>query len=97
MTDSMRYDDLSDDQLQAIDLACETFEQALQSDAPISIESQLELVSASIRNALFRELLAAELEWCFARDQFPNSAAYLARFPAHHEDIGRVFRNRSRV
>ena len=96
MTDAMRYDDLSDDQLQAIDLACEALEQALHSDAPISNESQLKLASPSIRNALFCELLAAELEWHFARDQFPNSADYLARFPAHRDDIRRVFRETQR-
>ncbi len=96
MNDSQRYDHLSDDQLQAIDLACETFEQALYSGAPISIESQLKTVPAAIRNAVFRELLAVELDWGIVLDQLPNLAEYLARFPDHDDDIRLVFREMQR-
>jgi serine/threonine protein kinase len=39
---SRRYDDLSDEQLRDVDVACERFEQSLRNDTPVSIESHLE-------------------------------------------------------
>ena len=61
MAESLQYDELSDDQLRAIDTACTEFERALQNTEPVTIESLLPAVPLQIRMTLFRELLSAEL------------------------------------
>ncbi len=91
MVNPGRYDDLSDDQLRDVDLACEIFEQSLRNEAPVSIEFQLEAVQAAIKGAAFCELLAIELEWRFAHDQVTDLSEYHARFPAHYEEVRQAF------
>jgi hypothetical protein len=83
--DSRRYDDLSDEQLRCVDAVCETFEERLRSATPVTIESQLDGILAVIESAVFRELLAIELERRFADLQEPDLAEYHARFPSHYE------------
>jgi hypothetical protein len=91
VVNSRRYDDLSDDQLRDVDAASERFEQSLRNETPVSIESHLEATPAAIRDAVFCELLAIELEWRFAHDQVPDISEFHARFPAHYDRIRQVF------
>jgi hypothetical protein len=57
-----RYAVLSDEQLQEVHAASESFEQALQNDKPVSIEDCLAAVAEETRAPLFCELLTIELE-----------------------------------
>ena len=91
MAESLQYDELSDDQLRAIDTACTEFERALQNTEPVTIESLLPAVPLQIRMTLFRELLSAELEARLNRDQEPNVAEYEVRFPNYSAEILRAF------
>lgn len=86
-----RYFTLSDEQLQDVDAACETFERALASEQPIGIEACLAAVAAEIRSPLFRELLAIELERQTPSDRPRQSAAYRVRFPEFASDVRQVF------
>ena len=89
---SQQYTHLSDDQLRAVHVACEKLEQALRGEDPTTIEDQMAVAGEDIRNALFRELLATELDFRMNRRSLPNIDEYLARFPDHHDDIRQVFR-----
>lgn len=89
---SQRYAHLSDDQLQAVHVACKKLEQPLRGEDPTTIEDQIAAAGDSIRNALFRELLATELDLRMSRGSLPKIDEYLARFPSHHDDIRQVFR-----
>ena len=91
MTESLQYDELSDDQLRAIDAACMEFEHALRNAEPVTIESLLPEVPLQIRMTLFRELLSAELEARLNRDEEPNVAEYEVRFPNYAAEILRAF------
>ena len=91
MNSSRPYADLSDDQLEAIDAACGEFEQALQNDGLFSIEDQIREAPEDIRDYMFRELLAVELDFRMTHEGLPDLAEYLARFPDHHDDIRQVF------
>jgi serine/threonine protein kinase len=81
------YQDLSDDQLQLMHALCESFERAIHDGVP-SIEVQLLAAPTSLRDVLFRELLAIELE---SRHESPTAAEYEMRFPDRHGDVNRVF------
>ena len=89
---SQRYAHLSDDQLQAVHVACEKLEQALRGEDPTTIEDQFVAAGEEIRNALFRELLATEVDFRMNRGSLPNIDEFLARFPGHHDDIRQLFR-----
>ncbi len=89
---SQRYAHLSDDQLKAVHVACEKLEQALRGEDPTTIEDQIVAAGEDIRNTLFRELLATEVDFRMNRRSLPNIDEYLARFPGHHDDIRQVFR-----
>ena len=91
MSESQQYGDLSNDQLRQIDAVCATFEAALRSGSPASIESQLKGTAGSLHRALFRELLAMELEWRVQRDESPDVADYNDRFPDFQIDIHQIF------
>ena len=78
--DTNRYAMLSDEQLQRVHAACETFEQALQDEEPIRIEDCI-AASEKLRTPLFCELLAIEVERQVSRDRLPHMAEYHARFP----------------
>jgi WD40 repeat protein/serine/threonine protein kinase len=85
-----RYASLSDKQFQELHATCETFEQALQKEERSSIEECLAGGSAEIRDVLFQELLAIELERQSPRDRASQVAAYRTRFPDRCQDIERV-------
>ena len=91
MSDSLKYDELSDEQLRVIDTACVEFERALQNLEPVPIESLLSAVPQQIRMTLFFELLSAELEARLNRDEAPNVAEYEVRFPNYEAEILRAF------
>src|ERR1017187_5322997 len=95
--DDNRYAMLSDEQLQVVHAACETFEQALQNEEPICIEDCIAAASEKIRTPLFRELLAIEVERPVPRDGLPRIALYHARFPERSDDIERVFQEISKA
>ncbi len=82
MSSAGRYTDLSDDQLRQVHVVCQRFEQALRNGDTPSIESQIETAPQDVRSALFRELLAIELESRRSREQVPAAGEYEARFPA---------------
>jgi len=89
--DSPAYDELSDNQLQLIDRACEWFEQALRGGDSLSLESQLQAAPEDIREPLFRELLAAELESRVQQDATPTVSDYETRFPEFQTLIQEAF------
>ena len=89
---SQQYAHLPDDQLRAVHVTCEKLEQALRGEDPTTIEDQIAAASKDIRNALFRELLATELDFRMSRRSLPNIDEYLSRFLGHHDDIRQVFR-----
>ncbi len=91
MAESKHYDELSDDQLRAIDTACMKFERALRNAKPMMIESLLPTVPLQIRMNLFRELLSAELDARLNRDEEPNIGEYQVRFPDYAAEILRAF------
>ncbi len=97
MNDNNRYASLSDEQLQGVHAACETFEQALRNEEPICIEDCIAAASEEIRTPLFRELLAIELERKTPRDQPQQVAEYHARFLDRDDDIERVFHEISKA
>jgi len=88
--DINRYAALSDEQLQGVHAACETFEQALRNEEPIRIEDCIAAAAEEIRTPLFRELLAIEVERQVPRDGLPHIAEYHARFPERYDAIERV-------
>jgi hypothetical protein len=73
--------DLSLDSLRRIDETTARFEAAWEGEPPPRIEAFLDGVSDPVRRALFRELLLSERELREARDDPPDVADYLARFP----------------
>lgn len=91
MTKTHWYAPLSDEQLQAVDAACEAFEHALQNGQPLRMEDCLAAVAEEIRGPLFRELLAIELDRHLPGDRRGQVAVYCARFPDRTDDIARVF------
>lgn len=95
MNDSNRYAGLSNEQLEEVHAACETFEQALQNERPMRIEDCLAAVSEQVRGPHFRELLAIELEGRMPFDTPGQITEYRARFPDRHDDIERVFQELS--
>jgi hypothetical protein len=95
VNDSSRYVALSDEQLESVNAACETFERALQNVHPIEIEVCNAAAPEEIRTPLFRELLAIELEWRSSRGSTPQIAEYRDRFPDSHDDIERTFKELS--
>ncbi len=97
MDDLNRYAILSDEQLQGVHAACETFEEALQNEHPFRIEDCIAAAEEEIRTPLFRELLAIELERKMPRDRPERVAEYQARFPERSGDIERVYQEISRA
>ena len=97
MDDSNRYATLSDEHLQEVHAACETFEQALQNEEPIRIEDCIAAASEIIRVPLFRELLAIEVERHVSHGGLPPIALYHARFRERSDDIAQVFEEISKA
>ncbi len=97
MADLGLYDDLSDSQLRAVDAACESFERRLRSETPVSIESHLESIPAATKDAVFRELLAIEVEWRLGQAHVPEISEYHVRFPGQYEEIRQVFSETGRL
>ncbi len=91
MDETRRFNVLSDAELQVVHAACEAFEQALRSDTPPRIEDHIAAASSAMRDPLFRELLAIEVELRSANKQSPSIAEYLVRFPDRSDDIHQVF------
>ncbi len=70
-----RFQELTDEQLDSVDTLCFHFEETLKTDRQLSIESQLAAAPVEIRDHLFAELLAAELEFHIARGGSPDTSA----------------------
>ncbi len=91
MSDSNRYEELSNEELRGVHAACEAFERALQNEQPIRIEDCLATVTEEARGLVFRELLAIELERQLPGRGLPKITDYQDRFPNRHDDIRQVF------
>lgn len=89
MNDSDRFANLSDPQFHEIHAACESFELALQTQEPATIEDWLAKASFGVQDPLFRELLAIELERNPPVDE-RHVVQYGARFPNRSVDIEQV-------
>lgn len=94
MTDHDRFAGIPNQQLHDIHMICETFEKTLQTEAKASIEECLAASADEIRNCLFRELLAIELEQSQSCDG-RGVASYLIRFPDRVDDVKQVLRELS--
>ena len=88
------YSDYSDEELERIHSASEKFEQQIQRDPSIHIESFMEEVQEDLRTPLFMELLAIEVEWRSSRGQTPETAEYEDRFPDRRTEIEIFFQQR---
>lgn len=88
---SIRYAQLSDDQLQAIDGVCAEFERSLAGDETTRIEDYLSKLPSECRVVLLRELLATELEWRVAQGEQPAPDDYESRFSELQQEIAAVF------
>src|SRR5437762_3577859 len=91
MFDPRRDATLSLSAIRRIDRQCEQFDQAIQTEEPISIETCLEGFSGQQRVTLLRELLALELEYCFRRGESPTCDEYSQRFPEQLPILDLVF------
>ncbi len=94
LTDQDRFAGIPDQHLQDIHMICETFEKSLGTEAEASIEESLATSADEIRDTLFRELLAIELERCMPCDEHSVSS-YLIRFPDRAVDVEQVWREMS--
>jgi serine/threonine protein kinase/lipoprotein NlpI len=81
------------DAARRIDAVCERFEQALQADRPMTIESCLaESAGDGLESAvLLRELLSLELEYRLRRGERPAPDEYLPRFRASENIVELAF------
>jgi len=76
---------------QRIDAACDRFEAAWRAGQGLRIEDELAGARESDRPALFRELLALELELRRGRGERPAPGAYRDRFPEQADAIDAAF------
>ena len=83
--------DLSDADLQLVNAECDAFAEAIVGDQPPRIEDHIESVDPSLRDVLFGELLAVELEQRIMRGETPDFSEYSKRFPEAKEQTRRVF------
>jgi len=90
-----RYAGLSDQQLQELHVTCEAFEQALDNEQPSSIEQCLGAVADEIRDLLFEELVAIELQRQLPGNRNSQIAAYRRRFPERNGQIQRLVQDES--
>ena len=74
-----------------VDAVCRRFEAEWRDGSEPRIEDFLVQAEPPQRAALFRELLALEVELRRDRGEQPDPHAYRARFPDHHAAIGAVF------
>ena len=71
MSDSNRDDGLSDEQLHEVHRVSEQFEKRLRENDNPTIEDHLEMAAATVRNALFADLLEIEIEFRIAAEPHP--------------------------
>jgi serine/threonine-protein kinase len=92
MSQSLPPDDaLSPSQLDQVIAACDRFEAAWRSGEPERLEDLLRDVSEALRPALFRQLLAVELELRRKRGDRPKPGDYRDRFPDRGTEIADAF------
>jgi predicted Ser/Thr protein kinase len=85
-------DDLSPTGWLRLDEICKRFEQAWKADAAPRIQDHLDIAPTE-RPALFRELLAIELELRRKRGDVVGPEEYRRLFPEYTEQVDRVFSN----
>lgn len=88
---SHRFSGLADDDLQIVSDACDEFEAGLEKEESPSIEDYLRTAPSQLKEYLFCELLAIELESQSARGSAPARARYDDRFPDRRDDVRTVF------
>jgi tetratricopeptide (TPR) repeat protein len=92
MSESTPTDDsLSPSQLDQVIALCDRFEAAWKSGTMERLEDLLPGVPESLRPALFRQLLALELELRRKQGERPAPAEYRNRFPDRAVEIGAIF------
>jgi serine/threonine-protein kinase len=82
---------LSPSQLDQVIAVCDRFEAAWKSGIPQPLEDLLPDVSELLRTAVFRQLLALELELRCKQGDRPTPAEYRDRFPDRAAEIAAVF------
>ncbi len=85
------FSELSADEVRQLNAVCEAFEQALTSDQDILIEDQISAAPVRIRDALFQELLAIEIELRGSHEDISGETEYCLRFPDRTDQIRLVF------
>jgi len=85
------YERLSNDELRAIDGACDSFESTLQQSSDSSIEAHLAAASDPLKPRLLHELLVIELEYRVKRGEVVAPAQYSSRFPGLESEIKQAF------
>jgi hypothetical protein len=83
MNESNPYATLSDEQLDDVHAACETFEQALRSEETIRIEDCIAAAPEEIRSPLFREILHSSYDDFMHRGIVGNDFEILPIEPRH--------------
>lgn len=87
-----RLANLTDDQLQLIDAASESFERLLRRGEAVQIDLFLREIPLELHAWTFSELLAMEVEWQRSRAlALPDVQQYLARFPQFAREVKLVF------
>jgi len=76
-----------------VDEACDRYESAWKAGGEPIIETYLDTVLEPERSALFRDLLALELELRARRGERPDPQTYLARFPGYTPLVVAAFRD----
>jgi serine/threonine-protein kinase len=84
-------DELPDSRLDEVILHCDRFEAAWKAGSPVKIEQALAAASGEVRPALFRQLLALELELRRNRGDHLALEDYGDRFPDQADAIAAVF------
>ncbi len=74
--------------------ACDRYETEWRATGTARIEAYLEEIEASTRDALFRELLAIDVELRLERGEQPRALDYLDRFPDRADSIESTFQKR---
>ena len=82
---------LSLDRARLVNLACEQFEAAWETDTRPRIEEFLGQAEGPERRILLRELIGLELELRRNLGERPEEAEYQQRFPGHAEVVNAVF------
>jgi serine/threonine protein kinase len=83
--------DLSPEDAERVDRACDRFEREWQTGTSPSLAAFAEQVNTPVGQVLLGELLRIELTYRRQRGESPSPETYVARFPGHAERIAAIF------